>query len=59
MDKEKFIKKVRSVNPGNYWINFPELIAIVEANSNQAVDCTVDGFLYGFLKGQRAAKKKR
>ena len=56
MSNKEFIGKVRNINPGRYNIRQSEICAILQYSESPVCNI-LDAFRYGFLKGQRAAKK--
>lgn len=51
-------KAISKVRPGGFDIKWGEIQTIKERNRGYPFGCILDGFLYGFLKGQRAERAR-
>lgn len=58
MKPEKFFATIDAVKPGRFDCKLDEIGAIVKRHSDKGYDIAYTAFLYGFLKGQRAAEAK-
>lgn len=52
-------KAIRTVSPERYGMSMNELRQILDHCGGSKADIAWDAFLFGFLKGQRAAAKQR
>ena len=56
VNKQRLYSQIDKTNPGRYDARLSEIDAIVERYETDRYSIASDAFLFGFLKGQRAAR---